>query len=293
MLVRNSQIKEPIAMNVPCATVSRILRAVLLVAATVHVARADESQKAKPPAPNPLQAPVQVPFAIELRREVSDGKVGRGIGTLTLGDQPQEQAGGNANASGLAPTKNGPKQPHLGVVFDALSPAVRAQLDLPEGVGLLVDFVAMESPAAKAGVKKFDVIRAFNDQVIVSGEQLKKLIKLAGAGKKVTLTIVRGGREKVVEAVLEERDANADVIMERGEGTFTLSPVEEGVGFEHPVFFKVQVNSAGGKKTVIVKDFREQPLYTGPLDTEEDFKKVPEEYRAWVRTYAAGKEGQR
>lgn len=278
-------------MNVSCATVSRILRAVLLVAATVHAARADESQKEKPPAPKPLQAPVQMPFAIELRREVSDGKVGGGIGTIMLNPQPQEQAGGNANASGLAPAENGPKQPHLGVVTDAVPPAVRAQLDLPEGVGLLVDFVAMESPAAKAGVKKFDVIRAFNDQVVVSGEQLITLVKLAGAGKKVKLTLVRGGRDKVVEAVLEERDVNADVIIARGAGTFTLSPVKEGVGFEHPVFFKVQVNSAGGMKTVIVKDFREQQLYTGPLDTEEDFAKVPEEYRPWVRRYAGDAKG--
>lgn len=269
-------------MNTAHATVSRILHVALLTAATVHAARADEGQKEKPPAPNPLQTPVQMPFSIELRREVSDGKVGGGTGTLMLNPQPQ-----------AAPAKNGPKEAHLGVVTGAVSPAMRAQLDLPEGVGLLVDFVALDSPAAKAGVKKFDVIRAFNDQVVVSGEQLIKLVKLSGAGKKVSLTLVRGGQDKVVEAVLEERNVNADVVIERGTGTFTLSPVKEGVGFEHPVFFKVQVNSAGGKKTVIVKDFRDQQVYTGPLDTAEDFAKVPEEYRPWVRRYAGDAKGQR
>jgi S1-C subfamily serine protease len=43
----------------------------------------------------------------------------------------------------------------LGTTFAPVLDAVREQLDLPEGVGLLVDAVEPGSPAAAAGLKRF------------------------------------------------------------------------------------------------------------------------------------------
>jgi hypothetical protein len=123
-----------------------------------------------------------------------------------MGDGGNGQLGGREAAADV-PLR---KQPYLGVVAKPVSAAVRAQLDLPEGVGVSVEAVAAGSPADKAGVKPFDVIRMFGDQLIVSNEQLTTLVKAAGAGTKVTLEVLRGGRERVVEAVLAEHEVPVD-----------------------------------------------------------------------------------
>jgi len=124
----------------------------------------------------------------------------------------QVPGGGDAQANGPDAKANAPmrKQPYLGVVATPVSAAVRAQLDLPEGVGVSVEAVAAGSPAEQAGLKPFDVIRMFNDQLIVSDEQFATLVRAAGAGAKVPLKVLRGGREREVEAVLGERAVLAD-----------------------------------------------------------------------------------
>ena len=48
----------------------------------------------------------------------------------------------------------------------------------------------------------------------------------------------------------------------------------------------VAINRTGDKQTVTVKDPAGKQVHAGPLDTAEDFEKVPEAYREWVRELA-------
>jgi hypothetical protein len=48
----------------------------------------------------------------------------------------------------------------------------------------------------------------------------------------------------------------------------------------------VAINRTGDKQTVTVKDPAGKEVHAGPLDTAEDFAKVPEAYREWVRELA-------
>jgi len=98
----------------------------------------------------------------------------------------------------------GKKSAYLGVVTSGLLPQLRAQLDLAEGMGLVVDAVAKDSPAEKAGLRKFDVLKKFNDQMVCTQDQLAVLVKATGTGKKVSLGIIRGGKEQTVEVTLGE-----------------------------------------------------------------------------------------
>jgi len=104
------------------------------------------------------------------------------------------------------------------VVVGPVPDAVRAQIDLPEGVGLSVEAVAPGGPAEKAGLKQHDVVSKFNDQILVSPEQLRTLVKVVGAGTKAPLEIIRGGKRQTVEAVLEERDVQPDGVAAVFEG---------------------------------------------------------------------------
>ena len=93
----------------------------------------------------------------------------------------------------------------LGVATSPVPPAMAAQLGLPEGFGLVVDRVMPDSPAGKAGVQRFDVLRRFNDQLLTDPGQLAALVRAQGRSEEVSLTLLRKGEEQRVGVKLSER----------------------------------------------------------------------------------------
>jgi len=98
------------------------------------------------------------------------------------------------------------REPYLGLVTAPVIDQLRAQLDLPEGVGLAVEAVAEDGPAGRAGVRRFDVLKNFDDQIICTSDQLSALVRAAGKGKQVKLTVIRGGKETRLDAVIDDRE---------------------------------------------------------------------------------------
>ena len=96
----------------------------------------------------------------------------------------------------------------LGVSTEEVSEALASQLGLKSGQGLVVIFVAPDSPAAKAGVQKYDVIEALGDQMLVDPVQLRKLVQMQKADDAVNLTLHRGGKKQTVSATLAKRTEN-------------------------------------------------------------------------------------
>ena len=100
--------------------------------------------------------------------------------------------------------------PYLGVVTTEVAPALAAQLGLPEGFGLVVDEVIPDSPAARAGVQRFDVLKQLNDQHLIDPNQLATLVRSFGKDADVSVTILRKGDVqrlsiKIGERMLPER----------------------------------------------------------------------------------------
>lgn len=90
----------------------------------------------------------------------------------------------------------------LGVALTDVPEAVRAQIsspDLPAGFGVMVQQVEPGTPAEKAGLERFDILVKFNDQKLVSGQQLVALVNAADNKRPVSLTLLRGGRRQVVK----------------------------------------------------------------------------------------------
>lgn len=121
------------------------------------------------------------------------------------GNEPRGAAG-NRPADRARPAAS-PRR--LGTTFAPVPDAVREQLDLPNGVGLLVDAVEPGSPAAAAGLKRFDILTRFNDQIVCNADQLATLLKLRKPGP-VPLTILRGGRERKIQVILPQADPGDD-----------------------------------------------------------------------------------
>ena len=90
----------------------------------------------------------------------------------------------------------------LGVSAEETSEALAAQLSLEKGVGLTVNFVAPESPAAKAGLKKNDVLVKFGEQLLVHPSQLRKLVRTRQEGDAVRVTYYRSGKKESASVTL-------------------------------------------------------------------------------------------
>jgi hypothetical protein len=104
-----------------------------------------------------------------------------------------------------------PAQPELpkhwiGIVGSPVTPELRAQIDLPEGQGLLVRQVVPDSPAAKAGLKNFDILLRANDTDLADMGDLMELVRTEGQrGGKITLEVLRHGKRETLWITPEAR----------------------------------------------------------------------------------------
>jgi PDZ domain len=95
----------------------------------------------------------------------------------------------------------------LGLSAEESSDALASQLGLQPGEGLLVTYVATNSPAAKAGLQKNDLLVEMDGQKLVLPEQLRKLVRMRKEGDKVVLTYYRGGKKQNTTATLGKTKA--------------------------------------------------------------------------------------
>src|SRR5881398_868825 len=101
-----------------------------------------------------------------------------------------------------------PKVPvtFLGVDTSEVPSVLCDQLGLPKGFGLVVDYVVPDGPAAAAGVQQNDIIKMFNDQILMEPDQLAKLVRSYPDGTSVTLTILRKNAETKVTVKLGKKE---------------------------------------------------------------------------------------
>jgi membrane-associated protease RseP (regulator of RpoE activity) len=78
-------------------------------------------------------------------------------------------------------------------------------LKLPGEYGALVESVEADSPAAKAGLQKGDVIVEFAGERVRSEAQLRRLIRETPAGRTVSLQVIRDGQARALNAKLQSR----------------------------------------------------------------------------------------
>jgi hypothetical protein len=101
-----------------------------------------------------------------------------------------------------------PKVPmtFLGVETSQVPTVVSEQLGLTRGLGLVVDYVVPNSPAASAGVQQNDILKMLNDQILMEPTQLRKLLQTFSEGTEVTLTILRKGQEQKITVKLTKKE---------------------------------------------------------------------------------------
>lgn len=110
---------------------------------------------------------------------------------------------------------------YLGAVTSSAPAAMREQLKLSPGVGLVVERVEPDTAAEKAGLKQHDLIEKLDDQMLINPEQLATLLRSKKAGDEVTLAIVRQGEHQSIKAKLEEKEIDANAVRTLRAGNFT------------------------------------------------------------------------
>ncbi|HEY3898618.1 MAG TPA: PDZ domain-containing protein [Chthoniobacter sp.] len=94
---------------------------------------------------------------------------------------------------------------YIGVITTPPPGVLTAQLGLSEGFGLVVSDVLPDSPAAVAGIQRYDVLTKFNDQQLVDSSQFAALVRALKKDAEATVTLIRKAAEQTVTVKIGER----------------------------------------------------------------------------------------
>ncbi len=97
------------------------------------------------------------------------------------------------------------QRPWIGVYMQDVTASLVEAFDLKTDHGVLINDIAEDSPAEKAGLKPKDIILAWNDATVKDSDQLSELVRASSAGDKATLTIDRGGNTMTLAIEIGER----------------------------------------------------------------------------------------
>lgn len=106
---------------------------------------------------------------------------------------------------------------YLGVTVQPVTPTLAQSFGLDRPRGALVADVTPKGPAAKAGLGAGDVILAFNGVPLVDAGDLPPLVGSADVGAKVSLRVLRDGKERTLQATVGALP-NSDVVASPGAG---------------------------------------------------------------------------
>lgn len=197
--------------------------------------------------------------------------------------------------------------PFLGIISRPAAPEVRSQLKLGVGFGLVIAEVIPDSPAAAAGLRESDILVRFNDQRLVSSEQLQFLILDAGKDKDVSLTFYREGAQqsvtvKVAEKMMPERRPMAnfqggdqprqpiynDRQSERPMRDPSFQPGEPRPPGEQRIMRRDAKGryelTLGAEPTFHAMDPDGKTIWKGPIAKPEQRKEIPQEIRQILET---------
>ncbi len=114
-------------------------------------------------------------------------------------------------AKGILPqleTKGRVSRGYLGVRIRPVDEKFEELLELDGREGALVDGVEPESPAAAAGIERYDVIVEFNGKPVESMEKLPKLVAGTPVGTDAKVVVVREGKRKTFNVRLADLDGD-------------------------------------------------------------------------------------
>lgn len=187
----------------------------------------------------------------------------------------------------------------LGVVPGEISDELREHLGLDSGAA--VREVAPGSPAENAGLQPRDIILSVDGKPVAGPAGLVDTISAGKPGDEVSLKVLRKGKEMTIKVALAEHAARTGAVKRpRGARGMLprMQPAAPGQGpsgggasfstsFGNSSRSMSMTNERGnfsfsdqnGQKTFSARDRAGNVIFEGPVNTDEEKKKVPEEIR--------------
>jgi serine protease Do len=119
----------------------------------------------------------------------------------------------------------------LGVVLQDLGEDVAQALKIPLVKGVLVSDVVPDGPAARAGLRRADVITHLDGKPMDSVAHLRNQVAVAGASAAVKLSVLRDGKSIDMMVKLSALPSEAEAKIDSSQGTLgglTLEPLTDG-----------------------------------------------------------------
>lgn len=202
------------------------------------------------------------------------------------------------------------KRAWIGVSVSPATPAVAHQLKLPEGTGLVVEFVEPKSPADEGGIKPYDMLLKLDDQILIDPEQFAVLVRMRKAGEEVKLTLTREGQTQVITVKLIEHEVARLADLEQFQLWTQERPREAAARlpqFPYPLRLsgpngdveksvtwfdgkrQITVNTEDGKSMLLVTDpANGRILMKAPVDTEQERDALPPDIRGVLKYLPLG-----
>jgi serine protease Do len=92
----------------------------------------------------------------------------------------------------------------VGVTIQELTPELSQKFGLKKSNGALVSDVAKDSPAAKAGIIRGDIILEFNGKEIKEVSSLRNMVAQSKIGAEISMKILRSGKEYTIKVTIIE-----------------------------------------------------------------------------------------
>lgn len=97
------------------------------------------------------------------------------------------------------------KRAWIGIYMQDVNQSLAEAFDLKTTKGVLVNDVAEDSPAEKAGIEPKDIILTWNGTTVADSDALTELVRAAKVGDKADLSINRDGKEMKMTVEIGER----------------------------------------------------------------------------------------
>lgn len=165
----------------------------------------------------------------------------------------------------------------LGLETQDIDQSILKYLGVKEKSGILVNAIAIDSPAYKAGFERGDILIDFNGEKVKNCAQLQRLVKTFGINKKASISIIRNKNIQNLNVQVEEMPSDLSQIRKK-EDKKASKAEWEGIEVENMigaaegvqvVYINFQRAVLDIKRGDIIKSINKQAV-----KNIDDFKKV-------------------
>jgi len=150
---------------------------------------------------------------------------------------------------------------YLGIYIQDVDENMAKAMDLPEPTGALVADLEKDGPGDKAGLKHGDVIIEMNGAKITSSTELRNTIASMAPDSKITLKVLRDGKEIELHAKLEKQKAEET-------SPAAAQKIEKKLGFDVVTLTKdlaAKYELDRSLKGVVITEIRSDEAYNAGL----------------------------